>query len=86
MFYLRIRFDQLGNIADGALRGELLIAMAGLCAPQSVHNAQARKHFRALFEKALSDKTDLVREAAVDGLIYIDEDRGAKKTKKGFYQ
>lgn len=78
------RFNQQGSIAEGALRGELLSAMTGLCAPQSFHNAQAKKHFRPLFEKALSDKTDLVREAAVDGLIYIDKAGALKDLRKNY--
>jgi len=70
--------------ADGALRGELLIAMAGLCAPQSIHNAQAKKSFKPLFEESLSDKTNLVREAAVDGLIYIDKTQALERLRKDF--
>jgi len=76
-------FSKQVNNADGTLRGELLSNMAGLCAPQSVHNAQAKKHFKSLFEEALSDKTDLVREAAIDGLIYIDK-AGALKVLRNF--
>lgn len=57
---------------DGALRVEILRVMAGLCA-QSVYKARCAKRFRSYFEGGLDDKTDLVREAAVDGLIYIDE-------------
>lgn len=75
-------FNRQQNNADGTLRGQLLSAMAGLCAPQSVHNTQARKDFRPLFEKALIDKTDLVREAAIDGLIYIDKAGALKKMRK----
>ena len=67
------RYGEIQGGSDGALRGELLNAMASLCAPQSVHKAQAKKHFGALFEEALSDKTDFVREVAADGLIYIDK-------------
>ncbi|MHC4507374.1 MAG: HEAT repeat domain-containing protein [Planctomycetota bacterium] len=66
-------YGVLKNDPDGTLRGELLNAMASLCAPQSVHRAQARKQFSALFEAALSEKTDFVREVAADGLIYIDK-------------
>ncbi|UCC96303.1 MAG: hypothetical protein JSW66_10700 [Phycisphaerales bacterium] len=66
-------YGGLKNDPDGTLRGELLNAMASLCSPQSVHRARARKQFSALFEAALSDKTDFVREVAADGLIYIDK-------------
>lgn len=68
------RYEQEKDKADGALRGELLGAMAGLCA-QNAYKAQSTKLFRPLFEKALRDETDLVREAAVAGLIYIDKAR-----------
>lgn len=70
---LAATYSRIKNDSDGVLRGELLNAMANLCAPQSVHRAQARKQFGPLFEAALNDKTDFVREVAVDGLIYIDK-------------
>jgi len=66
----------------GPLRGELLSTMAGLCAPQSIHNAQCKKRFKPLFEESLSDKTNLVREAAVDGLIYIDKTQALESLRK----
>ena len=66
-------YSGLKNDSNGTLRGELLSAMANLCAPQSVHRLQARKQFGVLFEAALNDKTDFVREVAADGLIYIDK-------------
>ncbi len=78
------KFNQQTKTANGTLRGELLSAMAGLCAPQSFYNAQAKKRFKPLFEAALSDKTDLVREAAVDGLIYIDKAGALRRLRKDF--
>ncbi len=78
------RYGELKNDSDGALRGELLSAMSGLCAPQSVRRAQSRKLFTALFEAALIDKTDFVREAAVDGLINIDKAAALKQLRKEF--
>lgn len=78
------KFNQQKKSATGTLHGELLGAMAGLCAPQSVCNAQAKKCFKPLFEKALSDKTGLVREAAVDGLIYIDKTGALRRLRKDF--
>lgn len=66
------RYKQEKGKADGTLRGELLSAMADLCA-QSVYNARAKNLFGPLFKEALADKTDLVRQAAVDGLINIDK-------------
>lgn len=77
-------FSQKVNNADGSLRGELLSNMAGLCAPQSVHSDQAKKRFKPLFEEALSDKTDLVREAAIDGLIYIDKADALRRLRKDY--
>ncbi len=70
---LATTYSGLKSDSDGVLRGELLNAMANLCSPQSVHKVQARKQFGVLFEAALNDKTDLVREVAADGLISIDK-------------
>lgn len=67
------RYRQEVDSANGALRGELLDIMAGLCAQTSVHRAKAANFFGPLFVEALDDKTDLVRTAAVDGLINIDK-------------
>ena len=81
---LATRYGDLKNDSDGTLRGELLIAMSGLCAPQSVHRTQSRRLFTALFEAALIDKTDFVREAAVDGLINIDKAAALRQLRKEF--
>lgn len=80
---LEKRYKQEKDGADGALRGELLTAMAGLCAQRSVCKAESAKLFGSLFEQALDDETGLVREAAVDGLIYIDKTK-ALKILRGF--
>ncbi|MHC4105582.1 MAG: HEAT repeat domain-containing protein, partial [Planctomycetota bacterium] len=66
------RYNQQKEKPDGALRGELLSAMAGLCKDGSTGRVIAAKLFEPLFIEALSGKTDFVRETAVDGLIYID--------------
>jgi HEAT repeat protein len=76
------RYNGLKSDSDGVVRGSLLNAMASLCGPQSVHKAQAKKLFGPLFEAALSDKTDSVREAAADGLIYIDKNNALKMLRK----
>ncbi|UCG47194.1 MAG: hypothetical protein JSU94_17090 [Phycisphaerales bacterium] len=81
---LEQRYVRSRNDGDGALRGDLLSAMAGLCAPQSVHNPASKKRFKVLFEEALADKTDLVRVAAVDGLIYIDPADALRQLRKDF--
>ena len=78
------RYNQQKDKADGALRGELLGAMAGLCGPRSVHKAEAAKIFEPLFVEALSDKADLAREASVEGLINIDKTKALGKLKGGF--
>jgi HEAT repeat protein len=78
------RYKQQKDKADGALRGELLGAMAGLCGPRSVHKAEAAKTFEPLFGEALSDKADLAREASVEGLINIDKTKALGKLKGGF--
>ena len=71
------------NKADGALQEKLLSVMAGLCA-QSAYKDKSAKLFKPLFEKALSDKTDLVRQAAADGLIFIDKTKALKKLREDF--
>ncbi|MGB2808115.1 MAG: HEAT repeat domain-containing protein [Sedimentisphaerales bacterium] len=80
---LQARYKQEEDGADGTLRGELLTAMAGLCAQRSVCRAESSKLFESLFQQALNDETDLVREAAVDGLIYIDKTK-ALNILRGF--
>jgi hypothetical protein len=78
------KYKQQQNEADGTLRAELLSAMAGLCAERSVCRAQAVKRFRLLFDEALKDDKGLVRQAAVEGLIYIDKAGALQKLRKGF--
>jgi len=77
------RYKQRQAETDAALRGELLSAMAGLCA-KSVYSAEAIRIFKPLFEESLYDQTDLVREAAVNGLVYIDKTRALKMLRKDF--
>jgi len=78
------KYSQQKSKADGALRGELLSVMASLCAQRSVCRAQAAKTFKPLFEEALTDATDLVRQAAVDGLINIDRVSTLSRLRKDF--
>jgi HEAT repeat protein len=77
------RYERQKNKDNGALRGELLNAMAGLCA-QSVYRDASTKRFAPLFEESLRDETDLVREAAVVGLVYIDKTRALNILRKDF--
>ncbi len=80
---LQARYKQEKDRADGTLRGELLTAMAGLCAQRSVCRVESARLFEPLFGQALNDETNLVREAAVDGLIYIDKTK-ALNILRGF--
>lgn len=77
------RYKRQETEANAALRGEMLSTMAGLCA-KSVYKAEAIRLFRPLFEESLPDQTDLVREAAVNGLVYIDKTRALKILRKDF--
>jgi HEAT repeat protein len=78
------RHDLQKSKPDGALRGELLSAMAGLCAQDSTCRDKAAKLFQPLFEQALRDETDFVRETAVDGLVYINKTSALEILRKGF--
>ena len=78
------RYNQQRDKADGALRGELLGVMAGLCGPRSAHKTEAAKTFERLFEEALNDKVDLAREASVEGLINIDKTKALGKLRGSF--
>jgi HEAT repeat protein len=82
--FLAEKYSQQKNKTDGALSGELLNAMAGLCAQTSACRVKAAKLFGPLFEEALYDSTDLVREAAVEGLVYIDKARALNRLRKDF--
>jgi hypothetical protein len=75
---LAARYEQ----ADNDLKGDLLSSMAGLCA-QGTYKADAAKVFKSLFEKAINDQANnLIREAAVDGIIYIDKTNALNTLKK----
>jgi HEAT repeat protein len=80
LLMLAERYNRQPGGAEGALQAELLNAMAGLCA-QSVNKAEAVRLFKPVFEQALSDDSALVREAAVDGLIYADKPRALKRLR-----
>ena len=79
------RYNQQKEKPDSALRGELLSAMADLCTQDSAGRVMAAKLFRPLFIEALSDKTNFVRETAVDGLIYIDKAGAFKQLRTNFF-
>jgi len=64
------RYEQEKGNSEGLLRGELLGKMAALCAQGSGCRVEASELFRPLFAQALADKKDLVRQAAVEGLVH----------------
>ena len=78
------RYNQQKAKPNGALRGELLSAMADLCQQGSASKILAAKLFEPLFVEALVDDTDFIRETAVDGLIYIDKAGALKRLRKDF--
>jgi len=78
------RYDQHKNDPDGTLRGELLSAMAGLCAPNSACKAKATELFGPLFKAALQDASNFVRESAVDGLGNIDKTSALEMLRNDF--
>jgi HEAT repeat protein len=75
------KYNQSASSGNPQLRSELLGAMSGLCA-QSVYKVDAIRLYKPLFEQAVSDESALLREAAVDGLIYIDKPRALKRFRK----
>jgi len=78
----RYRQAEAGGGADQSLQGELLNAMAGLCAQRSVCRSQAIALYSPLFEQALKKEADTVRQAAVEGFINIDRAAALKRVKK----
>ena len=82
---LSTRYRDEKDKPNGALRGVLLNAMASLCAPESICRTKAHNLFRSQFVEALQDKTDFVREAAVNGLSYIDKKMALGLLRAGFY-
>jgi len=78
------RYNREKSKTERVLCAELLNAMAGLCAPSSAGRTKAAKLFGPLFEEALSDSTDLVREAAADGLTYMDKTKALTRLRKEF--
>jgi len=78
------RYSEQKDKPDGTLRGELLNAMAGLCAQDSTCRDKAAKLFQPIFKDALRDETYFVRETAVDGLAYIDKASTLKMLRKDY--
>ncbi len=85
--YLTLLAERCGLLkgkAEGPLLGELLNVMAGLCAPSSACRVKASRLFGPLFEQSLYDSADLVREAAVDGLLNTDKTKALNRLRKDF--
>jgi HEAT repeat protein len=77
------RYQQAASSdANPAVRGDLLVAMAGLCAQRSMCRTQATKLYSPLFEQALADGGETMRQGAVDGFINIDSAVALKKFRK----
>lgn len=67
------RYARINPVANHGLRGELLGAMARLCAERSKCRIQAAKMYRSVFDQALGDELEAVRLAALEGLTNIDK-------------
>jgi HEAT repeat protein len=76
------RYIQAGGGTDQGLRGYMLGAMASLCATRSTCRMQAAKMYGVLFEQALSDPVEVVRQTAVDGLVNIDNTAALRRLRK----
>jgi hypothetical protein len=72
------------NNPDGTLRGELLNEMAALCAQDSTYREKAIQLYKELFSEALHDEANSVREAAVDGLAYINRAEALQLLSKDY--
>ena len=78
------RYRQVSPTVNHGLRGELLGAMATLCSSRSVIRDQAAKLYGPVFEAALGDEVESVRQAAVDGLINIDKSSALRRLRADF--
>jgi tetratricopeptide (TPR) repeat protein len=78
------RYNRQKNGPDGVLRGELLNEMAALCVQNSSCREKAAQLFEKLFVDALRDESNFVREAAVDGLTYINKVNALKLLRSNF--
>lgn len=78
------KYNEQNDNSDGTLRGELLSEMTSLCAQDSACRINAAKLFEKLFVEALRDESNFVREAAVDGLTYIDKAKALEILRNDF--
>jgi len=78
------RYRQISPTVNHGLRGELLVAMATLCSQRSVIRVQAAKLYGPVFERALGDEMESVRQAAVEGLVNIDKLLALRRLRADF--
>lgn len=83
LLLLSDRYKQEKQGGNDSLCLDMLNAMAGLCG-QSVYKAQAAKLFLPLFEQAIYDENELIRETACDGITYIDKAKALEMLRKDF--
>jgi tetratricopeptide (TPR) repeat protein len=86
--YLKLlseRYQQLKDSSTNNLRIEMLNAAARLVTQKSSCRTQSGSLFQPMFQDALKDKTNLVREAAVTGLIYKDNVSALKILRQDAY-
>ncbi|MCU0913621.1 MAG: HEAT repeat domain-containing protein [Planctomycetes bacterium] len=76
------RYSQVNGGTEPAVRAYLLNAMAGLCVQRSTCREQAIKSYNGLFEQALADKVEVVRQSAVHGLVNIDKHGALRKLRE----
>ncbi len=76
------RYAQATAGADNGLRSYLLGAMAGLCTTRSTCRVEAAKLYNGLFEQAISDEAEGVRQSGVDGLISVDKSSALRRLRK----
>ena len=81
--YLNMLTERFKVADNDQLKSELLSAMGGICA-QSIYKKEAITLYRPLFEQSLHSEADIVRETAVDGLIYIDRAEALKILRKDY--
>ncbi len=83
-FYLESLVSQYDrdNI-DISLRSELLDVLASLCG-NSAYRQKSIERFKPLFEKALKDENEFVREAAVNGIINSGKSEALRSLRTGF--
>ncbi len=75
------RYSQANPSANHGLRGELLGAMARLCAERSKCRVQAGKLYGPVFDGSLGDEVEAVRQAALEGLTNIGKAAALSKAR-----